>query len=159
MKSFRFSLQSLRTLREQKERKARQAFADAMRACEKRAVELQLASDDLAVGWSAFCQDLSTGVAANKLVRSRGWCDVLETRQRDRAEALQEARRTMNVALRDMMKATQEREALDLHHDKCKQAHDREAQREEQKTLDEFAVMRAAVRAARNLPRAQMQRI
>jgi len=160
MKPFRFSLQSLRTLREQQERKAQQAFAEAMRTCEERAVQLQIASDELAAGWSAFCKDLSTGVPASKLVRTRGWCDVLELRQRERAAALQEARRTMSAALRAMMQATQAREALDLHHDKCRRAHDREAQREDQKMLDEFGVARAfAARAARNSPRAQMQRL
>jgi flagellar export protein FliJ len=149
MKPFRFPLQSLRTLREQKERKAQQAFAEAMRACEECAVQLQTASDELAAGWSAFCKDLSTGVTANKLVRTRGWCDVLEARQRDRAAALQEARRTMSTAMREMMLATQAREAIDLHHSKSRQAHDRDVQRAEQKILDEIGVTRAfAARAA-----------
>ena len=48
MKPFRFPLQSLRVLREQKEREAQQRFADAMRACEEAAFQLQEASDALA---------------------------------------------------------------------------------------------------------------
>ena len=160
MKPIRFPLQSLRTLREQKERKAQQAFAEAMRVCEERAVQLQAASDELAAAWGSFCKDLSSGVKASKIVRSRSWCDVLEFRQKERAAALQEARRIMSAAMREMTLASQAREAIDLHHAKCRHAHDREAQREEQKMLDEIGVTRAfAARAAKVSPRAQMQRL
>ena len=64
MKPFRFSLQSIRVLREQKEREAQQRFADAMRACEEAAFQLQESSDALAAGWGALCEELSEGVAA-----------------------------------------------------------------------------------------------
>jgi flagellar export protein FliJ len=145
MKAFRFSLQSIRVLRQQKERNAQQRFAEAMRACEEAAFQLQEASDELAAGWASLCEELNAGVTATGLIRTRAWCNVLELRQQDRAAALQNARRSMNVAWREMMLATRHREALDRYHDKCRRAYDREAQRDEQKRLDELGIRRAVV--------------
>jgi len=145
MKPFRFSLQSIRTLRQQRERQAQQQFAAAMRACEEAAFQLQEASDALAAGWTALCEELSAGVAATGLVRTRAWCDVLELHQQERNTALQCARRSMNAAWREMLLATRTREALDRYHDKCRRAYDRQSQREEQKRLDELGIRRAVV--------------
>jgi len=142
MKPFRFSLQSIRILREQKEREAQQRFADAMRACEEAAFQLQESSDALAAGWGALCEELSEGVAATKLLRTRAWCNVLEHRQKESAAALQSARRAMDAVWREMMLATRDREVLDRYHDKCRRAYDRDAQREEQKRLDELGLRR-----------------
>jgi flagellar export protein FliJ len=143
MKRFRFALQPIRVLREQRERTTQQLFAEAMRACEDAAFELQEASEELAAGWTALCEELSAGVTATKLIRTRAWCSVLEHRQKERVESLNRARRAMDAAWREMMLATRDREALDRYHDKCRRAHDREMQREEQKTLDELGVRRA----------------
>jgi flagellar export protein FliJ len=143
MKPFRFSLQSIRVLREQKEQIAQQHFAEAMRACEEAASQLQAASDELAAGWTSLCEELSAGVAATKLLRTRAWCNVLEHRQKQCSLALQHARRLMDAAWRDMMLATRDREILDCYHDKCRRAYDLAAQREEQKQLDEVGVRRA----------------
>jgi flagellar export protein FliJ len=143
MKPFRFSLQSIRVLREQKEREAQQRFADAMRACEEAAFQLQETSDALAAGWGTLCEELSDGVTATKLIRTRAWCSVLEHRQKESAAALQSARRAMDVVWREMMLATRDREVLDRYHDKSRRAYGRDAQREEQKRLDELGLRRA----------------
>jgi len=143
MKPFRFPLQSIRVLRERKEQVAQQRFAQAMLACEEAAFQLQAASDALAAGWNSLCEELSTGVIATRLARTRAWCSVLEQRQKERSAALQQARRLMDSAWREMMLATRDREALDRFHDKCRRAHDRETQREDQKQLDEVGVRRA----------------
>jgi flagellar export protein FliJ len=143
MKPFRFPLHSIRVLRERKEQVAQQHFAEAMLACEEAAFQLQTASDALAAGWNSLCEELSTGVAATRLIRTRAWCSVLEQRQKDRAASLQHARRLMDAAWREMMLATRDREALDRYHDKCRRAYDRETQREEQKQLDELGVRRS----------------
>jgi flagellar export protein FliJ len=145
MKPFRFSLQSIRVLREQKERDAQLRLAAAMRACEEAAFQLQEASDALAAGWSSLCEELTAGVAATSLVRTRAWCNVLESQQEDRSTALQNARRAMNGVWREMMLARRNREALDRYHDKCRRTYDREAQRQEQKRLDELGLRRPVV--------------
>lgn len=144
MKAFRFSLEPIRVLREQKERVAQQRFGEAMRACEAAAHQLQLASDELAAAWSSLCEDLARGVTVTLLLRTRAWCSVLERRQKDRALALENARRAMDAAWQEMMLATRDRKAIDRYHDKCRRAYDRAAQREEQKGLDELGVRRAA---------------
>jgi len=142
MKPFRFPLQPLRVLREQKEQLAQQHFADALRACEEAASRLHEASEELAAGWTALCEELSSGVPASKLLRARAWCNVLELRQKERAIALQNARRMMDAAWREMMLATRDRQMLDSYHDKCRRAYNREWLREEQKRLDEIGVRR-----------------
>ena len=154
MKRFQFSLQPIRVLREQREREAQQRYAEMLRRSEEAALLLQLASEELAAGWNSLCQDLHLGVAASKLHRSRAWCNVLETRQKQRDAALKAARLAMNEAWREMILATREREALDRYHDKCRRAYDREAQRQEQKRLDELG-LRLAVASGplRALPR------
>jgi flagellar export protein FliJ len=144
MKPFRFPLQSIRVLRERKEQVAQQRFAQALLACEQAAAQLQAASDALAAGWNSLCEELSHGVVATGLTRTRAWCNVLEQRQKERAYALQNARRLMDAAWKEMMLATRDREALDKHHDNCRRAYDRDVQREEQKTLDELGVRRVA---------------
>ena len=146
MKPFRFPLQPIRVLREQKEQVAQQRFAQAMLACEEAAFQLQTASEELAAGWTSLCEELSTGVTATRLLRTRAWCNVLELRQKERNAALQHARRLMDAAWREMMLATRDRESLDRFHDKCRLAYDREAQREEQKLLDEIGVRRSTLR-------------
>jgi len=145
MKPFRFSLQSIRVLREQREREAQQRFAAAMRVCEAAALQLQMASDELASGWTALCDELAVGVTATQLLRTRAWCSVLELRQKECNAALARARRLMDDAWRAMTLCTRDRETLDRYHDKRRRAHEREANREEQKHLDELGIRRAAV--------------
>ena len=70
---------------------------------------------------------------------------MLEARQKDGSTALDAARRLMNAAWREMMLATRDRQVLDSYHDKCRRSYDRDAQREEQKRLDELGIRRAAV--------------
>jgi flagellar export protein FliJ len=143
MKPFRFRLQSIRTLREQKERDAQRWFGDAMRLCEEAAIQLQAASEELAAGWTALCEELSVGVTATRLLRTRAWCNVLELRQKERRAALLDAQRAMDDAWRVMMLATRDRQAMDRYHDKCRHAHERLAQREQQKVLDELGLRRS----------------
>jgi flagellar export protein FliJ len=143
MKPFRFSLQSLRVLREQKEQEAQKRYADALRACETAAARVQAASEELTGCWQTLSKKLSSGVAATELLRARAWCNVLELRLRERATILEQARFAVDAVWHEMLLASRERESLDRLHDKKRRAHDREAQRLEQKTLDELAVQLA----------------
>lgn len=152
MKPFRFSLQPIRTLREQKEQKAQQTFGNAMRECDEAAFQLQTASDELVAAWNSFCREMSTGANASQITKSRAWCNVLELRQKERAEALQRAKRAMEAALKQMLLATRDREAIDKYRDKRRLAYDHEVQREEQKTLDELGLRRTNSSSALNSP-------
>lgn len=140
MKSFRFPLQPLRVLRERKEQTAQKKYVEALRNCEAAAGELHLASEELAAGWAMLCREMNKGAVAAELMRTRSWCNVLESRQKECAAQLQVAQRLLDAAMRDLMLAKRDREALEHYHDKCRRAYDRVAQREEQKRLDELAL-------------------
>jgi flagellar FliJ protein len=147
MKPFHFSLQSLRILREQQERSAQQQYAAALRACEEAAARVQAASAELTACWTKLRDKMAAGVAGLELLRARAWCNVLELRLKERAADLEQARLAVDAAWKAMLQATRNREALDRYRDKRRAAHDRQAQREEQKNLDELAVQLAETQA------------
>ena len=143
MKTFRFPLQSLRVLREQKERTAQKNYADALRACEEAAARVKAAGDDLSAGWATLGKELSFGVTAMQLLRTRAWCNVLELRLRERTGLLEKARLAVDAVWQEMLGATRDREALDRYYKKTRRVYDRKVQTEEQKQLDELAVRMA----------------
>jgi flagellar export protein FliJ len=143
MKTFRFPLQSLRVLREQKERTAQKNYADALRAGEEAAARVKTAGDELSTGWTALAKELSFGVTAMQLLRTRAWCNVLELRLRERTGLLEKARLAVDAVWQEMLGATRDREALDRYYKKTRRVYDRKVQTEEQKQLDELAVRMA----------------
>lgn len=157
MKPFRFSLQPIRVIREQKEQKAQKAFGDAMRLYDDAAFQLQTASDELVAGWNALCREMGSGVHASQLTKTRAWCNVLELRQKERAEALQRAKRAMEAAMQQMLLATRDREAIDNYHDKRRSEYERDVQRHEQKELDELGLRRTSATNALTNPNRSRQ--
>jgi len=140
MKPFRFSLESLLVLRRQKERVAQQRYAVALAAGEEARLQLQRAAADLKVGWNLHSHGLEHGIAAGRLASLRTWCQALETRWNERKAVLVEARRAADLALREMIVAARDREALDRFYEKSRLVHNRVVQYEEQKNFDELAV-------------------
>lgn len=143
MKTFRFPLQSLRVLREQKERTAQKNYAEALRACEEAAARVKAAGDELSAGWTTLGKELSFGVTAMQLLRTRAWCNVLELRLKERTGLLEKARLAVDAVWHEMLGATRDREALDRYYKKTRRVYDRKVQTEEQKQLDEVAVRMA----------------
>ena len=143
MKTFRFPLQSLRVLREQKEQAAQKNYAAALRAAEDAAVRLKAAGDELSANWTTLGKELAAGVTAKELLRTRAWCNALELRLKERTSLLEQARLAVDAVWQEMLSATRDREALDRFYKKHRRAHDRKAQSEEQKQLDELAVRMA----------------
>jgi flagellar export protein FliJ len=152
MKTFRFPLQSLRVLREQKEQAAQKRFADALRACEEAAAQVKAAGAELSACWGTLGRELSAGVAAIDLLRTRAWCNVLELRLKERAASLEKARLAVDAVWHEMTLATRDREALDRYHNKKRRAYDRKVRAEEQKALDELAVRLADAPLPLNYP-------
>jgi flagellar export protein FliJ len=140
MKLFKFSLESLRTLRKQKERVAQQHYARALAACDAAGAQLQNANRELTGAWESLVRELGGGAAAAKIQGLRAWCAALESRRNGCQVALDEACRAAEAAFREMIGAVRDREALDRFCDKLRRAHERGAQREEQKHFDELAV-------------------
>src|SRR5690242_2230666 len=98
MKPFRFSLESIRALKEQAEQTARERYAAALRVCEEATAQLQEATDELRECYTAFCNQLVAGVVGSELMRSRDWCNVLESQVKERTQTLEKARRNVEAA-------------------------------------------------------------
>lgn len=147
MKSFRFPLQSLRVLREQKEQAAQKHYAEVLRACEDAAARVKAAGDELSASWTTLGKELSAGVTAMELLRTRAWCNALELRLRERTSILEQARLAVDAVWQEMLNATRDREALDRYYKKNRRSHDRKVQTEEQKQMDELAMRTADSRS------------
>jgi len=140
MKTFHFSLESLRVLRQQKEQMAQQRYARALTACEQAELQLKHSSAELTAGWNLLNRGLEHGITADRLAQLETWCKVLKIRRNECMAALDEARNAAGRAFRDMTLAARDREALDRFYDKSRQAYVHQAEYEEQKNLDELAV-------------------
>ena len=140
MKAFRFSLESLRLLREQKERVTQKRYVEALRAGEAAAARLDANAQELAATWLVLCEEVAEGVTFGKLRQTRAWCGALERRAGELAAALRKAEEAAHQAWREMALATRDRQALDRLRDRCHRAHDRQAQRHDQKQLDEMGL-------------------
>jgi flagellar export protein FliJ len=144
MKRFHFSLSALSVLREQQEQAAQKKYSEALRTCEEAAGRVQTASRELSSGWQELTGKLAAGVSAVDFLRSRAWCNVLELRLKERTAALEQARLKVDAVWQEMLEATRDRESLDRFRAKKRRAYDREAQRREQKEMDELAIQLAA---------------
>lgn len=140
MKPFRFTLEPIRAFKEKIEETARERYAATLRACEDAAAKVQAASVELTECWTDLCEKLASGVNSGELLRARAWCNVLELRVKERAAALEQARRAVDAVWQELMFATREREGFDKLHDRRRAAHQRQAQAAEQKVLDELAL-------------------
>ncbi|HUA68878.1 MAG TPA: flagellar FliJ family protein [Candidatus Saccharimonadales bacterium] len=140
MKSFRFSLQSLRVLREQKEQVAQKRYVEALRASETAAGRLYAGSRELADARSVLCREVLAGNFIGRLQQLRSWCRYLELRCEQLAAALQAAEQTVAKTWREMMLATRERKALDSLHRQRRLDYDHAVQRDEQHHLDEVGL-------------------
>ena len=140
MKTFHFSLESLRVLRQQKEQMAQQRYARALTACEQAELQFKHSSAELTAGWNLLNRGLEHGITADRLAQLETWCKVLKIRRNEGMAALDEARNAAGRAFRDMTLAARDREALDRFYDKSRQAYVHQAEYEEQKNLDELAV-------------------
>jgi flagellar export protein FliJ len=147
MKAFNFPLESLRTLRKQRERSAQQRYARALVVCDGAARVWQLAEEELKTGHAMLVGELETGTTADRIIKLRTWCTVLEIRRNECAAAHAEARRDANDAFRLMTAAAREREALDRFHEKSHTLWQRAFQADEQKMFDELAVQRQSAPA------------
>ena len=96
----------------------------------------------MAACWTTLGLELSNGTESTEVLRTRAWCNVLELRLKERTVALEKARLDVDQFWREMLTASRDREALDRFHDKARRGYDRDAQRAEQKELDELALSR-----------------
>jgi len=110
MKTSRSSRRN-RAMRERKER-LKPDCELAIQRCEEAAARIRAASDELAACWIALARELAGGGDAIKLLRQRAWCNVLELRLKERAQALEKARLAVDAVWPDMMQAVRNRGLL-----------------------------------------------
>ncbi len=140
MKTFHFSLQSLRVLREQKERLAQQRYADALRASETATVRLGAAGKERAAAWQALGAEVLAGVNGARLQQVRAWCRQWEQRCEQLGAALKAAEKVVGRTRQEVLLATRDRKALDNLHDQRRRAYDQAVRRGEQNHLDEMGL-------------------
>lgn len=88
---------------------AKPTCEQALRLCEEAAARVKSASDELAACWRTLGHELSNGVSATELLRRRAWCNVLELRLKERAQALEEARLCIDAVWNEMLHAARDR--------------------------------------------------
>jgi hypothetical protein len=105
------STRRTRPARQRKER-LKPDSEHAVRLCEEAAARIKAAGEDLAECWMTLGRELSTGASALNLLRKRAWCNVLELRLKEQAQALEDARQGLDSVWQDVMAGVRSRELL-----------------------------------------------
>lgn len=139
MKSFRFRLQAILSLREQKEQAAKRIYAEKLRAQEAVAQRLQVAEREIEALMDLQRGQMNRGITCEQLERFRNYLVVLDDRRKSLQVDLMKARQITELAWRELVVATQKREALDRLRSRQQRVYDYEAARAEQKLIDELS--------------------
>jgi flagellar export protein FliJ len=139
MKAFRFTLEAVRTVRRRHEQEAMEQYAQALLVRRQILDRLDAVQRQLHAGWQELRQLLAQGCAASKAAQANDYHRTLEKRREECAAELSVAERRVNSALQAMLNARRQREIVDSFFQKQKGRHLREAQRDEQKFLDDLA--------------------
>ena len=142
MKAFRFTLQPLRTLRQRQEQEAMEAYAGALleRTCALE--QLQVADRHLTTAQAEWQRSAQEGCPAAEMARHALHCQTLALKRGQKQMLLNEAERKSNTALKEMLFARQQRQAVEKFLSRQRMAYDQALTREEQKFLDELAQRR-----------------
>jgi flagellar export protein FliJ len=138
MKAFRFRLQAVLTLREQAEQVAQQRCARAHAAVESAVTRVQSVEAEIDATEQTHRAQLAAGPQAGQLDQLRLYASLLHERRRQFARKLAEARQRADEAWRQLLLATQQREALERLRGRQQRAHDYQTARGEQQALDEL---------------------
>ena len=138
MKAFGFRLQAILTLREQAEQAAQQRCGRAYAAVETAAARVRAAEAEIEAAAQTHYAQLAAGPRAGQLEQLRAYATVLQHRHRQLTRELAEARQRADEAWRQLLLATQQREALERLRGRQRRAHAYQTARAEQQTLDEL---------------------
>jgi flagellar export protein FliJ len=138
MKAFRFRLHAVLTLREQAEQAAQQRCAQAYTVVEAAATRVRHVEAEIDAAEQAHRAQLASGPRAGDLEQLQAYSTLLHERRRRLARELADARRRADEAWRELLLATQQREALEHLRGRQQRVHDYQTARTEQQTLDEL---------------------
>ncbi len=149
MKPFRFPLDAVLTLREEVEQEAQRAVARALaavRQVQADLVALTAEADRLAVELNSR---LTQGLAAAELERFGNYRGLLAERRVRREQDLAMAEASVHESRQRLLKATQDRQALENYRTKLRARFDYRQSCEERKLLDDLAGRPSALGAGR----------
>lgn len=139
MKPFRFPLESVLTLREEVEQEAQRGVAralEALRQVQADLVALAAEADRMAADLNSR---LNHGMVAVELERYGNYRGLLAERRKRREQDLAMAQASVDEARQRLLKATQDRQALENYRSKLRTRFDYRQTCEERKLLDDLA--------------------
>lgn len=142
MKTFKSSLQALRTLRERQEQEALHAYGQALQVQEKARSKLDAVQVELMECWLELNHRVEDGAEALELNRIETHTQAVDRRRRACEHALTVARNQARLAFTRLLAARQARTVVDKVIAAQKRRYQRHRARQEQKELDELASRR-----------------
>ncbi len=139
MKPFRYKLQAVQMLRERREHEAGEQYALALARRAQAQKRLEDVEHELSLARFEIQELVTAGCPAHQVRRRQQFCLVIQERRSQCATDLQNAERIVQQHFHALLKARQEREAVEKHHDKCRQEYLKDLQREDQRWLDDLA--------------------
>lgn len=142
MKKFRFTLEAVRTVRQRNENEAQEQYARALLGRQQAMAAVEAAEEEIRLDRLRLHKLLDKGCTAAQAEQAQRFHRSLEGRRQEVQALLGQAERRVNATLQAMIAARQQREMVDVYCEKQRARHSRQAGREEQKALDEFAARR-----------------
>jgi flagellar export protein FliJ len=142
MKTFRFTLEAVRTVRQRRENEALEIYARALLARQQVLDMLEAITQRIGEDFAQMRRLLTGGCTAEQAAQAQKYHASLEKMRDDCVATLGQAELRVNASSQAMLTARQQREIVDVYREKQQAVHQRAASREEQKTLDEFATRR-----------------
>jgi len=139
MKSFRFTLEAVRTLRQRQEQTTLELYAQALLARQQAIAKLENAQRELNASTQELRERLAAGCTAAQAAQAHEYQRSLVRRRDECTAALGATERRVNAAMQAMIAARRQREIVDKYFDKQKLGHLRGLARNEQKMLDDLA--------------------
>ncbi len=143
MRRFRSTLQALLTVRQRQERLAMERYSEALQARQKAVTALATADQDRMLAGDALKQRLSGGLQAAEALSGQTYYRTLESRRDAARHALTSAENGIAPALKAMLHARNQREAVEECIARQRERHRRDQENTERKLLDELALRRA----------------
>ena len=145
MKAFHFSLEAILTLREQKEQDAQQEYGRRLCAAEAVSNRLETIRREVNLWREHLRRCFRQGAVAAELASIQGYGGVLAERENEAVTELSAARAAQATAWASLLKATQEREALEKLRQRQRREYEYEVGREEQRIADDRTSRPASV--------------
>lgn len=141
MKPFRFPLKAVLTLRTRMEREALEAYARALADLRQTEEALDALQRERVEVMARLREATILGSVAAELMRMRHYQRYLRRQEGFCLEAIQQAKQVARRALEKVLAARQQREAVEHLRARHLDRHRRAQEREDQRLLDERAVM------------------